>query len=329
MSAHQSIVALVSAFNEEDIIGEVIGALVQEGVQVYVIDNHSTDGTRSQVEAFIGRGVIGIETFPPERPADDAFAWAGILRRKEELAQSIAADWFIHSDADEFRESPWPNETLQAGVERAAAAGYNAIDFEVLNFVPTTGDPPAGSVRDRLVYHEPGQAFDRRQIKCWKRTDERVDLVSSGGHSVQFAGRHVCPIRFLLRHYPIRSQAHGERKVFRERLGRFSEEERNKGWHVQYDTLRAEMTFVKNPADYTRYDPDRVRLDLLLRTRDAERLQQALAVTSAEADRLARTVDRQATRLAEVEQTLAGMTQSISWKITGPLRRLDRLIRKR
>jgi glycosyltransferase involved in cell wall biosynthesis len=49
-----AVVALIAAFNEADIIGEVVRALVDEGVRVYFIDNHSTDGTVAEVERFRG-----------------------------------------------------------------------------------------------------------------------------------------------------------------------------------------------------------------------------------------------------------------------------------
>ena len=44
-------------------------------------------------------------------------------------------------------------------------------------------------------------------------------------------------MRFLLRQYPIRSQAHGTRKVFSDRRARLDPEERALGWHVQYEAL--------------------------------------------------------------------------------------------
>ena len=68
----------------------------------------------------------------------------------------------------------------------------------------------------------------------------------SGGHQVQFRGRRICPVKFLSKHYPIRSQAHGERKVFEERkwldqaLGR-------QGLHVQYNGIVPGHSFLKYP----------------------------------------------------------------------------------
>jgi DNA repair exonuclease SbcCD ATPase subunit len=77
----------------------------------------------------------------------------------------------------------------------------------------------------------------------------------------------VFPLRFLLRHYPIRSQAHGERKVFRERKTRFAAE-RAQQWHIQYDRLREGDSFLRDPAALTRYDPVAVRLRIALAALD-------------------------------------------------------------
>jgi len=251
MSDSLTVVAIVAAYNEEDIIADVVRALIDENVLVYFLDDRSTDRTVAQVEPFRGRGVIGIEVFSADGVDDQTasqFVWERILRRKEELAQELDADWFIHHDADEFRESPWSGETLRDGIQRVDRAGYNAIDFQVLNFSPTTADPSdADDIRDRLQFYEPGRTFDRQQIKCWKKTSQPAVLTASGGHDAQFPGRRIFPIRFLLRHYPIRSQAHGDRKVFKERVPRFAPSERARGWHVQYNELAEGASFVPAP----------------------------------------------------------------------------------
>ena len=102
------VVALISAFNEADVISPVIGHLVENGVNVYLIDNRSTDGTAAAAKRWLRKGLLGIEQFPAEAPAGDGpppFDWEAILKRKEALAKELSADWFIHHDADEFREA--------------------------------------------------------------------------------------------------------------------------------------------------------------------------------------------------------------------------------
>src|SRR5262249_28900514 len=146
--------------------------------------------------------------------------------------------------------------------------GYNAIDFELLNSRPTHDGFQAGQdLRRAFPFYEPGNVWDKTQIKCWKKTDAPVDLASTGGHEALFPGRRVFPLRFILRHYPIRSRRHGERKVFRERRARFLPRERERGWHVQYDAITEGERFVKDSGTLSHYDPDLVRLGLVLHHR--------------------------------------------------------------
>src|SRR5262249_15910738 len=150
-------------------------------------------------------------------------------------AASLEGDWFLHTDADELRESPWDGVSLSEAIARVDALGYNAIDFAVFNFCPVDDSfRPGDDLRRAFAYCEPGGIFDGLEVKCWQRQPRPVDLASTGGHDVKFEGRRVFPVRFLLRHYPIRSQAHGERKVFTERRPRFVPEERVRDWHIQY-----------------------------------------------------------------------------------------------
>ena len=374
MSRPFTVVAIVAAFNEEDVIAEVLEALVDDGVRVYFLDDQSTDQTLAIAEEFRGRGVIGIESLPPVDPnGRHVFAWERILRRKEELAGRLDADWFIHHDADEFRESPWRELGLADAIRHVDAAGYNAIDFDVLDFRPTPADPPEEpSVRRRLQFYDAARPFDRLQIKCWKKTGAAVDLRSSGGHDAQFPGRAVFPVPFLLRHYPIRSQAHGERKVFRERLSLYAQAERGRGWHLQYDGLDA-TSFVREPRSLRQFDPDGARVELALHHRDAANLKDALASADstkhqqqmritelasdvkrltvslaaaaddatrreAQLDALrqesARTAERYRrltddgswlrARLAASEAAVTRLLNSRSWRLTAPLRTLDR-----
>jgi glycosyltransferase involved in cell wall biosynthesis len=273
------VVALVAAFNEADVIGSVVRDLVAQGIDVHVLDDGSTDGTVEALAPLVGRGVLAVERLPATEPR--TFSLARLMRRKEALARELGADWFINHDADEFRESPWHDATLREAIGRVDALGYNAIDFELLNFWPTHDDfRPGDDPRQAFRHYARGDDFDRVQIRCWKNVGP-VDLASTGGHEAAFPGRRVFPIRFLLRHYPIRSQAHGERKVLRERRPSFDTTERERGWHVQYEAVGAGARFLRDPATLTEYDGDAVRLGLVLRHRGVEALEAAAAALEA------------------------------------------------
>ena len=284
------VVAVIAAFNEGDIISAVISHLVENGVDVYLMDNHSTDDTVDQARGWLGRGLLKIESFPQNSPFEmpGTFDWTAILRRKEELANELCANWFIHHDADEIRESPWPGLTLKEAIRWVDSLGYDCIDFRLFNFPPSDdgfkqGDDP----RIHFTYYENPAEFDTLQVKCWKAGKGPVSLVPWAGHDARFENRRVFPIQFLLRHYPIRSQSHGLKKVFSERKSRFAESERSKGWHIQYDQIRDQtFSFLRKPNELHLFDLDRARLELMLPDKILRNLAERFIRADAELDRL-------------------------------------------
>jgi hypothetical protein len=264
--------AIMPAFNEADVIFHAVGALVAEGVDVYLMDHESTDGTADAARPWLGRGLVGIESFPgdagyPERNRTE-MVWRDILRRVVEVSGEMAADWYLFVNPDEFREAPWPGVTLADGLREVDELGFGAVNFELLNFRPTPQDAfvDGGDVRAHLRHYEPPGRYDVLQVKAWKAQDAPVDLVSHAGHDVLFPGKRVFPVPFLLRHYPIRSTEHGRRKVLAERTARFAAEERAGGWHLQYDHYGDGADYLHERATLVAYDGDRVRADLLARS---------------------------------------------------------------
>jgi len=263
------VVAIIAAHNEGDVIYHAIEDLIQQKVEVYLINHCSNDNTIQEASKWLGKGLIHIENFPRDSGFPDSnyysYNWTHILQRKEQLASQIDADWFIHHDADEFRESPWIGLSLKEAIKVVDKMGYNAIDFELFNFRP--GDHsfvPGTDVRKVLKYYEKAEWFDAKQIKAWKKLKVPVKLADTGGHEAIFKGIKVFPTKFILRHYPIRSQVHGLKKVFAERKKRFSEEERKAGWHIQYDKIKTmDHNFIYKKSDLTLYDGNIIRLKIL------------------------------------------------------------------
>lgn len=285
--ANFRVVALMGAYNEADIVGEAIADLIRQGVEVYCIDNWSEDATHEIARGFLGRGVIGIERFPADGPAP-IFDWAAMLRRKAELAWELGADWAIHVDADELRESPWEGVNLRDALHRVDREGYTCVDHTTLVFRPTQGEERRGrSVREAFLrffrsshggdfprlplreafpYFEFGSSFGSFLRRgAWKCLPHPVDLASSGGHEARFEGVRVYPYKFLLLHYPLRFQRQAERKVFVERAQRWGPIERAMGWHHQYDALQPGKRFVWDAETLVRFDRDFYRRFLIER----------------------------------------------------------------
>jgi glycosyltransferase involved in cell wall biosynthesis len=246
------VVASLSTYNEEDIIVPSVKSLIEQGVEVYLIDNWSTDRTVERAQPFLGHGLIQVERFPPDGPSP-TFDLARILKRKEEISTGVEADWYLHADADEIRSSPWPDVRLRDALYHVDRLGFNAVDHTELVFQPIDNDYAHGSSFEEYFRFFEFKFVPNSRINAWKKTGVRV-MLADGGHRVKFAGRRIYPYNFLLKHYPVRSQRHGERKVFVERRGRYNPEARAAGWHFHYDRLLPDHNFLWDPSDLLLFD---------------------------------------------------------------------------
>ena len=235
----QKVAAIVHGYNEADILPEVFRHLRQQGVDVHYFDNWSTDGSWETALDFHRSGeVVHLERFP-DRPGDQ-YRWHDQLAKTTEYARTLDANWILHHDADEIRMAPWENVTLREAISWVDSAGYNAIDFTVLDFRFLSATPqPSPPFQESLTQFE----FGRRpghfvQVKGWKNR-RKVVLADSGGHDAVFDGRRIYPVKFLLKHYPLRNREQAGRKIHQERLPRYASDRKNYGWHTQYDRFES------------------------------------------------------------------------------------------
>jgi glycosyltransferase involved in cell wall biosynthesis len=246
------VLAIICAYNEADIIGWTVRHLKRQGCDVLVIDCESTD------ETVMVAHTAGAEILRHPAPP---VSWHELLSRVEKIAAGSNADWCMLCDADELRYARFglrgPAQlTLEQGFANVQLLGFNAVDFQVLTFHPTgpltaprDAPYPFDGSQDPEQYFRfySGDPLNQRigQVKAWRNVGP-VSLAASGGHQVQFPGRRVYPVKFLSKHYPIRSQAHGERKVFEERKWLDQSQGRH-DWHVQYNGIVPGHSFLKDP----------------------------------------------------------------------------------
>jgi len=249
------VVAIMAVYNEEDILVDSLNQFIRQGIDVYIIDNWSNDASFDLAEKFLGDGLIGIERFPRSGPPK-YFSLKEILTRKEELAKELRADWFINTDADEIRLPPWPGKSLRDGIYQVDREGFNCVDNTVIVFPPTDNNfSPGTSLQSHFKYFEFGKHFgDFVRINTWKNFGQQVWLADSGGHSVNFKNRRVYPFKFLTKHYMIRSQTHGEKKVLTERVNRYNPLEKAKGWHTHYKRIGETPHFLRDSSSLIPYD---------------------------------------------------------------------------
>mgnify|MGYP001020690447 CR=1 FL=1 len=248
--------AMVTAFNEADVIRPTVQYLLDQGIDVVVIDNWSTDSTMDEIADLVDGARVSVLKFPEDGPSG-LYEWERMLEFVATAAAKVDSDWIVHHDADQRHEAPWPGASYRDAIYAVDRLGFNAIDHTVIDFRPVNDDFVDGTeLRDHFHYFE----FDRgaaasTHVQAW-RNDGPVDLASSGGHAVKFADRKVFPFNFLLRHYQIRSQAHGERKVFRDRRPRYQIDELDRGWHEHYLSMSKRHSFIRKASDLNEFRPE-------------------------------------------------------------------------
>ena len=243
------VVAFMAAYNEADIIVQSIRKWTDQGVNVHVLENWSTDATYDLAKQLENELPVTVERFPRGGPSP-YFDWGAMLARIEELCGEIEADWFVRRGADEVLRSPWPGLSYKDSLYRIDQAGFNCLDHTIVEFHPVDDGFAVGMDHEAYFKH-----FDFKHLshpfqrKAWKNYGQPISTIPSAGHDVIFEGRRVYPFKFLLKHYSFRSQMHGERKVFRERKARWNPGERARGWHVHYDAMKEGHQFVRATSE--------------------------------------------------------------------------------
>lgn len=238
------VVAMLQTYNEQRFVAACIEHLREQGVDVYLIDNESTDDTVAIAERYLGDGVTGIETLP----RDGCFALRAQCARQEELAQDLDADWLIHYDADEFRASARPRQSLAGAILELDEAGFNAVRFHECAFVPTVEHPDHDHRDFQLTMRRyyPFEPTPLHRCNAWKKQDAPVELAWSGGHEVRFPGLKLAPTSLNLRHYLFLSVPHAIEKFVQRR---FAEDEVADGWFGWRSTITADDIVLPRDGD--------------------------------------------------------------------------------
>jgi hypothetical protein len=250
------VVAFMAAYNEEDIIVQSIKKWTEQGIRVHVLENWSTDTTYDLVKDLESQLPVTVERFPNNGPSN-YFDWEAMLKRIEVLSGEIEADWFVRRGADEVLVSPWPGLNYRDALCLVNQAGFNCVDHTIVEFHPVDNGFATGMDHESYFTHFDFKNLSHaNQRKAWKNCGQKISTIGSAGHDVLFEGRRVYPFKFLLKHYSFRSQGHGEKKVFRERKARWNPEERAKGWHIHYDSMKEGHRFVRSPTEKAVFEED-------------------------------------------------------------------------
>jgi GT2 family glycosyltransferase len=242
------VLALLTTNNDERFVGNCLTHLIAQGLRVQLIDHESTDHTVAMAEKFHGRGLLGIESLS----RDGECCLREQLARKEDLAQEMDADWFMHLDADEVPLAPFAGWTLADAFAAVAEAGYDTVNFQEFTFIPTAESPdhdhPDYEATMRRYY--PFLPRAPWHVSAWRKQTARVDIASSGGHQTTFPGMRLCPLTFPMKHYQFLSVAQANKKYSR-RDAKAESNEGNNGWRGLFRTEGFSLSSANESGAFT------------------------------------------------------------------------------
>lgn len=256
-SNNLKILAIITLYNEIDIIENTITYLLAQGISVHIIDNWSTDGSYEVIKKNSNNNTnLSYERYPKSK-ANTLYNWNNLLKQVEKVSHKKNFDWYIHHDSDEIRCSPWEDLSLINAISQVDYLGFNAIDHTVIDFRPTEDGYDRSKNPESFFTHfefgkRPGHFL---QIKAWKNTGQTINLHSSGGHEVIFDNRKIFPLKFLLKHYPLRSSKQAKTKIFQNRLPRISIADKKRGWHTQYNKYNENSKYIWSRKELLTFSP--------------------------------------------------------------------------
>jgi glycosyltransferase involved in cell wall biosynthesis len=201
--------ATLAVRNEQDRIRNCLRHLVRNEIDFAIVDNGSTDATRSIVEsAEFKHNLRDIHDVRFE----GAFDHERMLIEQEVLIKEHECDWVIHLGADEIMHSYRPNETLRDAIAKIDADGWNAINFDEFVFLPvdTPYVPDHDGWQPLRYYYVRGYATPFL-VRARKR-NLNVSMIKYAGHFLDGEAVALSPERLALRHYIVRDQRHAFEK---------------------------------------------------------------------------------------------------------------------
>lgn len=245
------LLCVMATFNESDIIEKTVSHVGSLGFDSHIIDNWSNDGTWEILEeiSISSNGRVRLERFPFYDK--NVFELKSLLQRLQKIAYESNYEWILRLDADERILTPRGNLSIIDYISLANRWGFDAFDFTVLEMRPSK--PPLSVTPPDLFR---GYFIDfeshRRVHRLYRNRKVAEKFAFSGGHE-NLHSKQLFPFNFALQHFSIRSENQGRKKVFNERLSRYSKSERTQSWHRQYDLMRPSDTFIWDSTEMIQF----------------------------------------------------------------------------
>ncbi|HRY32092.1 MAG TPA: hypothetical protein P5531_03895 [Bacteroidales bacterium] len=160
-----NITCILTAYNEAKYLPLKLAFCKANGINLYVIDNYSNDGTWEWLQAH---------NVPSHRfDTNEAFDLPALQGEIIQTLHRIKPDWVVYNGADLFPVTPGP---LCHHINDAEAMGYNLISMLAIS-MHNTGEPP--------------EPFDPFNTYFYYNTFMHVQLIHKYHPDVKYCADHV------------------------------------------------------------------------------------------------------------------------------------------
>ncbi|MBS0591483.1 MAG: glycosyltransferase [Proteobacteria bacterium] len=228
------ITAILVVRNEKDYIEATLRSLIDDGIDIAIIDNASTDSTESICRKYHPEHVKKIVSIP----FHGTFDLRQHIEAGVKLLGELDTDWVISHAADERFSSDIPGERLCDAIARVDALGCNVINADEFVFVYENDavDYRGTDFCEKMRHYYFFEPFPYRLMRIFKK-GVPLDGILAGVHQMGGSGIRLHRENFTLRHYPVLGHAHAKEKYLSRR---YNAQEIEMGWHRNRTIMTAD-----------------------------------------------------------------------------------------
>ena len=234
-------------YNDGDLLEESIRYLLDQNHDVIVWDHGSTDETPDVIRRL--QSAL-LETRHIPREFDFYQLYQAMSRHLMENYTS-RYDWISWPDQDEFLEGPTRSKSYEESLREVFDSPYNWIQFHNFNFWTTRADDPHARATTERVRHYALFPDCAPRIRAWRSSATNIREFN---HNPPLG--EAWPVRFNLRHYPMRSHEQMLARVLRDRAGL-----RREGYNYHYENMQRRLKLLELSPEQLHYDEGHAELN--------------------------------------------------------------------
>ena len=206
------LLGIIMTYNDGDCIHNSIECLLNSGHDVHVFDHGSTDMTHKVLEKY------PINVIPVSRQEYPNFTVPGTNNIHHRVTTYILSkrhefDWVTWIDADEIILSH-DKSNIKNDIKKANTDGYQGLKSNLREYwcTETDDETEADYLKRIRNYVELGCDYGGGVNRCWN-IDITPTMTEATLRHTFFQGKHISPVKTILKHYPIRDIDQGYNKI--------------------------------------------------------------------------------------------------------------------